>query len=55
VPKGGVTKAGYWKKGKRKDDFLFSVKALSIKFRGVFVAKLRKKLTFFWLKVSVLK
>jgi hypothetical protein len=34
---------------------LFSVKALSIKFRGVFVAKLRKKLTFFWLKVSVLK
>jgi hypothetical protein len=44
VPKGGVTKAGYWRKGKSKDDFLFSVKALSKKFRGVFVAKLRKKL-----------
>jgi hypothetical protein len=44
VPKGGITKAGYWKKGKSKDDFLFSVKALSKKFRGVFAAKLRKKL-----------
>jgi hypothetical protein len=44
VPKGGVTKAGYWKKGKNKDDFLFPVEALSKKFRGVFVAKLRKKL-----------
>lgn len=42
VPKGGVTKAGYWKKGNYKDDFLFSVKAISTKFRGVFVAKLRK-------------
>jgi len=27
VPKGGVSKAGFWKKGKRKDDFLFPVKA----------------------------
>jgi hypothetical protein len=44
VPKGGITKAGYWKKGKSKDDFLFSVKALSKKFGGVFVAKLRKQL-----------
>jgi len=44
VPKGGVTKAGYWKKGTGKNDFLFCVKALSIKFRGVFVAKLRKQL-----------
>lgn len=42
VPKGGITKAGYWKKGKNKDDFLFSIKALSVKFRGVFVAELRK-------------
>lgn len=42
--KGGLTKAGYWKKGKSKAIFLFSVKALSIKFRGVFVAKLCKKL-----------
>jgi hypothetical protein len=44
VPKGRVNKAGYWKKGKRKADFLFSVQALSIKFRGVFVTKLRKQL-----------
>lgn len=44
VPKGGVTPAGYWKKGKNKNDFLFSVKALSKKFSGVFVAKLRKQL-----------
>lgn len=44
VPKGGVTKAGYWKKGKGKNDFLFNVKALSVKFRGIFVAKLRKQL-----------
>lgn len=42
VPKGGVSKAGFWKKGKGKDDFLFSVKALSDKYRGLFVAKLRK-------------
>ena len=44
VPKGGVSKAGFWKKGKAKDDFLFSVKAMSIKYRGVFVAKLRRAL-----------
>jgi hypothetical protein len=44
VPKGGVTKAGYWKKGAGKKDFLFCVKALSKKFRGVFVSKLRKQL-----------
>ena len=44
VPKGGVSKAGYWKKGSGKDDFLFSVEAMSAKFRGVFVSKLRKKL-----------
>ena len=44
VPKGGITKAGYWKKGKSKANFLFSVKALSVKFRGVFVARLRKQL-----------
>lgn len=44
VPKGGITKAGYWKKGKNKDDFLFSVEAMSVKFRGCFVAKLRKAL-----------
>ena len=44
VPKGGVSKAGFWKKGKGKDDFLFAVKAMSIKYRGLFVAKLRKAL-----------
>ena len=44
VPKGGVSKAGFWKKGKGKDGFLFSVKAMSNKYRGLFVAKLRKAL-----------
>ena len=44
VPKGGVSKAGYWKKGKGKDTFLFSVKAMSLKYRGLFVSKLRKAL-----------
>lgn len=44
VPKGGVSKAGFWKKGKSKDNFLFSVKALSSKYRGLFVSKLRKAL-----------
>jgi|TARA_B110000116_G_scaffold261753_1_gene266288 hypothetical protein len=44
VPKGGISKAGFWKSGKGKDNFLFSVKALSDKFRGVFTAKLRKEL-----------
>lgn len=46
VPKGGVTKAGYWKKGKAKDDFLFCVKSLSKKYRGLFVSKLRKELPY---------
>lgn len=44
VPKGGVTKAGFWKKGNSKDDFLFCVEAMSVKFRGAFVANLRKAL-----------
>ena len=44
VPKGGVSKSGYWKKGSGKKDFLFCVKSLSKKFRGVFVAKLRKQI-----------
>jgi len=30
--------------GKSKDDFLFSVKAMSYKYRGCFVSKLRKAL-----------
>lgn len=44
VPGGGVSKAGFWKKGTAKDDFLFSVQAMSDKYRGRFVAKLRKAL-----------
>jgi len=44
VPGGGVSKAGFWKKGGGKDDFLFPVKAMSLKYRGRFVAKLRKAL-----------
>ena len=44
VPKGGVSRAGFWKKGKSKDNFLFSVKALSSKYQGLFVSKLRKSL-----------
>ncbi len=44
VPKGGVTPSGNWKKGTGKGDFLFSVKAMSIKFRGLLVAELRKEL-----------
>lgn len=44
VPGGGVSRAGFWKKGKAKDDFLFSVRAMSAKYRGCFVSKLRKAL-----------
>lgn len=44
VPKGGITKAGNWKKGTSKDGFLFCVKSLSKKYRGLFVSKLRKAL-----------
>jgi len=44
VPGGGVSKAGFWKKGTAKDDFLFSVEAMSVKYRGLFTAKLRKAL-----------
>jgi hypothetical protein len=44
VPGGGVSKAGFWKKGTSKDDFLFSVEAMSDKYRGRFAAKLRKAL-----------
>ena len=44
VPGGGVSNQGRWKKGKAKYDFLFSVKAMSDKYRGFFVSKLRKAL-----------
>lgn len=40
VPNGGVTKAGYWKQGKK---FLFSVKAMSKMYRAKFVAEIRKE------------
>jgi hypothetical protein len=44
VPKGGVSKAGFWKKGRGKDGFLFPVKAMGVKYRGLFVSKLRRAL-----------
>ena len=44
VPKGGITNAGFWKKGTGKDDFLFSVEAMSRGYRGLSVSKLRKAL-----------
>lgn len=43
VPNGGVTKAGYWKQGKKGKDFLFPVKAMSRMYRAKFVAFLRKE------------
>ena len=44
VPKGGLTKAGYWNKGKAKDNFLFPVKAMSVVFRGKFMDELAKQI-----------
>ena len=44
IPKGGLSKAGYWNKGKGKDDFLFSVRAMSVVFRGKFMAELAKQI-----------
>ncbi len=43
VPNGGVTKAGYWKQGKRGKKFLFSVKAMSKMYRAKFIAQVRKE------------
>lgn len=43
VPNGGVTKAGYWKRGKQGKKFLFSVKAMSSMFRAKFIAEIRKQ------------
>ena len=37
IPSGGVNKKGEWKTSKGKDDFLFSVKALSEKFKKKFL------------------
>ncbi|MGB1296614.1 MAG: IS91 family transposase, partial [Flavobacteriales bacterium] len=42
VPSGGITKNGKWKRGKKKDNFLFPVKEMSKVYRARFVAELRK-------------
>ena len=42
IPKGGLTKAGYWKKGNGNEKFLFAVKAMSLVFRGKFMNHLSK-------------
>lgn len=44
IPKGGLSKAGYWKRGKGGSDFLFSVKAMSVVFRGKFMDLLSREL-----------
>ena len=43
VPGGGVTKSGYWKRGKQGKKFLFPVKAMSKMFRAKFIAEIRKQ------------
>ncbi len=45
VPGGGLTKAGKWKMAKSKGRYLFNVKAMSITFRGKFIAALKEQLT----------
>ncbi len=45
VPCGGVSKKGKWKYAKKKDNFLFPVKQMSIVFRAKFVEELRKKVS----------
>ncbi len=44
VPGGGLTKAGKWKMAKSKGKYLFNVKAMSITFRGKFIAALKEQL-----------
>ena len=44
VPGGGLTKAGKWKRAKNKGKYLFNVKAMSIAFRGRFIAALKELL-----------
>ena len=44
VPGGGVTKAGRWKSAKSNGKYLFNVKAMSIAFRGKFIAALKQQL-----------
>lgn len=44
VPGGGLTHAGKWKMAKSKGRYLFNVKAMSITFRGKFIAALKEQL-----------
>jgi hypothetical protein len=44
VPGGGLTKQGKWKMAKSKGKYLFNVKAMSITFRGKFIAALKQQL-----------
>ena len=44
VPGGGLTKAGNWKTAKSDGKYLFNVKAMSIAFRGKFIAALKGQL-----------
>lgn len=44
VPGGGLTKAGRWKMAKREGKYLFNIKAMSIVFRGKFIAALKQQL-----------
>ncbi len=44
VPGGGLTKSGKWKSAKSKGKYLFNVKAISIAFRGRFIAALKERL-----------
>ena len=44
VPGGGLTTQGKWKMAKSKGKYLFNVKAMSIAFRGKFIAALKAQL-----------
>jgi hypothetical protein len=44
VPAGGLTKTGKWKHAKSDGKYLFNVKAMSIAFRGRFIAALKEQL-----------
>lgn len=44
VPGGGLTKQGKWKTAKSDGRYLFNVKAMSIAFRGKFIAALKEQL-----------
>jgi hypothetical protein len=44
VPGGGLTKSGSWKMAKSNGKYLFNVKAMSIAFRGKFMAALKQQL-----------